>query len=911
MTREQEFRRRWYEAHRERFLADEEEYQQAKTKADQFPASAPEALGLLEDLARTGDLESFKERTQAWAVKPTTLGFKGTIGQMMLNIFVNRADEPERVARLLVDSLTVPASDDEAVAKLGALAEYSKSIKRGATPAPTNVPFVASYFWGLAEHGRWPVIWPSAATFVEFLTGANLPSDPPDRYRTFLRQVREVSSDNQEFEMTAIWWDREWPVFLDEVLMERAAFGHSGDASTEALEDNARALVRIAKNWGESLVEEVSEALGHELAYKAPSSLEWKPGVPRGDVWIDWYSERVPGMGMRVWINRQGAAVALRPGLIRKGWRVEVAPLFESADYAGCRVLGGESSMIGENVGLGGINWAEFVYGRWFQREEISEVDLASTIVDVATLLKPMYDEMLSLALGQAHDPLEPIVKQYLAESGYPTSEDEDHRAKREEFAALLAPEVRFGRESLRDIWQSGRFGGTGSMSILNRSLNEADEQEFDRMVDAIRYLCWGDEPDAERIDRMLDPEDLKTKGLGESVIMKLLAITHPETFIPAFPYHGAKGKGLMIHCLGLEEPTGSPGEMQVRANQILRDRVEPFFPDDPWGMSKFLYWYLDRNDKGSELDKLAGELLIDRSFLEDIEELLKDKRQVILYGPPGTGKTYLAREFAKTLAPDRYTIVQFHPSSSYEDFFEGYRPDEGRDGSLTYGLKHGPLARLADRARSSPDQTHIMIIDEINRANLPKVLGELLYLLEYRDEKVQTLYRPDDGFALPPNLWFIGTMNTADRSIALVDAALRRRFHFVPFFPDRWPIEDLLQRWLEAKGEPTWVAELVAQVNDELKDELGGSHLLLGPSYFMKENLDEQAVRRIWEYNIEPFIEDQFFDNHEQIDKFRFKTALQRYRKESGVEETEELAVEESEVSDSDDDADSDGEMQ
>ncbi len=98
------------------------------------------------------------------------------------------------------------------------------------------------------------------------------------------------------------------------------------------------------------------------------------------------------------------------------------------------------------------------------------------------------------------------------------------------------------------------------------------------------------------------------------------------------------------------------------------------------------------------------------------------------------------------------------------------------------------------------------MIIDEINRANLPKVFGELLFLLEYRAHSVKTLYRPDEGFELPPNLWFIGTMNTADRSIALVDAALRRRFHFVPFFPHDGPMKGLLRRWLEAHDGPVWV---------------------------------------------------------------------------------------------------------
>ena len=906
MTREQEFRRRWYEAHRGRFVADEQEYQQAKARSDTFPASAAEALGLLADLARTGDLESFKKRTQAWAAKPTTLGFNGTIDQMTLNIFVNRADEPDRIARLLAESLRVPTSDDEAHAKLAALADYSKSIKRGSTPALVNVAFVASYFWGLADHERWPVIWPSAVDFVQFLTGETLPSEPPERYQEFLNRVREVASDNQEFEMTAKWWDTVWPVFFDEVLLERAVFGQNADGPAEELEVNARVLVSVAENWGESLVEEVSEALGHELAYATPQ-LEWKPGRARGDVWVDWYSKRLRGLGMRVWINNRGAAVALRLGSIRKGWRKEVAPLFESADYLECRVLGGVSSMIGDDVGLGGTNWAEFVYGRWFEREEFAEVDLAATVVEVAALLKPLYDELLSLGLGDEadSDPLERFVEQYLAESGYPTPTDEKHKAKRQEFRALLARDVPFELKRQGRIWKTPEYGNPGSMPEINRSFKGADREERERMVDAIHYLCWGEDPDSERIDRMLTDQDRRISGLGESVIMKFLAITDPETYLPVFPYNGPKGKGRLIQLLELEEPTGSKGEIQVASNQAIRDRVEKFFPDDPWGMSRFLYWYLERNDEEAEDDRdalgeLAKELLIDRSFFEDIQALLEQKRQLILYGPPGTGKTFLAREFAKTLAPEHYAIVQFHPSSSYEDFFEGYRPEEGADGSLTYRLKPGPLARMADKARANPDQTHIMIIDEINRANLPKVLGELLYLFEYRDEPVQTLYRPDDGFVLPHNLWFVGTMNTADRSIALVDAALRRRFHFVPFFPNRPPIEDLLEHWLEAKGEPAWVAELVAQVNDELKDELGGSHLLLGPSYFMQRNLDEEALRRIWEYNIEPFIEDQFFGDQEQIDMFRFNEVIKRYREESVVEETAESAVETQEIADS-----------
>ncbi len=288
----------------------------------------------------------------------------------------------------------------------------------------------------------------------------------------------------------------------------------------------------------------------------------------------------------------------------------------------------------------------------------------------------------------------------------------------------------------------------------------------------------------------------------------------------------------------------------------------------------------LSEDDGSDSLDNLADELLVDREFLDDILELLEDKGQVIFYGPPGTGKTYFARKLAEALVSESEDrpIVQFHPSTSYEDFFEGYRPVTDDHGQLSYDLKPGPLARLAAAAQAAPERRHIMIIDEINRANLPKVLGELLFLLEYRGTPVSTLYRPDEPFVLPENLWFIGTMNTADRSIALIDAALRRRFHFIGFFPEQGRMSGILDRWLEREGENRWVGELVRQVNEELELELGGPHLQLGASHFMKPGVDKNVLRRIWEYNIEPFIEDQFFGDQDRIDRFRFQEVWDRF---------------------------------
>jgi len=274
---------------------------------------------------------------------------------------------------------------------------------------------------------------------------------------------------------------------------------------------------------------------------------------------------------------------------------------------------------------------------------------------------------------------------------------------------------------------------------------------------------------------------------------------------------------------------------------------------------------YNDKNN--SSVLSLGEDLLFDpTNFFVEVEELLDDRPQAIFYGPPGTGKTWAALKLAEVLAGDesRIKLVQFHPSYAYEDFIEGWRPTE--DGS--FNITDGPLKRMAADAAANTDDTFVLVIDEINRANLSKVLGELFFLLEYRDRSI-TLQYSDTEFQLPENLKIIGTMNTADRSIALVDAALRRRFHFHGFFPDREPIQGLLRRWLDAQGKTDllWVADLIDAANNKLDER----DLAIGPSHFMKADLDEDKVQMVWKRSIMPYIEDHYFDDPDQATEFTY----------------------------------------
>ena len=469
------------------------------------------------------------------------------------------------------------------------------------------------------------------------------------------------------------------------------------------------------------------------------------------------------------------------------------------------------------------------------------------------------YDEICSLL--QADSEMKAILASKLTDSCY---EDNELRTLTADFGFYISRKYNDKANNVQtQIWWPTKVEYDPGLSIQdwNDLLDDTDVFNTNSLKIVKNLMAFGGEATCKQL-ALKYGENINFYNAGSTALAKRVADKTHCTLMKAYD---GNTMWWPILYVGKNAETHETGSFVWKIRDELREALKQKGLVD--------ISIDDNNTNGTNIDEqytkadFLAEVYMTEAKYNRLVNVLKCKKNIILQGVPGVGKTFAAKRLAYALIGEkdreRVEFVQFHQNYAYEDFMMGYKPNEDGGFEMQYGIFY----RFCKKAENNPDKDYFFIIDEINRGNMSKIFGELLMLIEkdYRGNSIKLAYQ-NLSFSVPENIYIIGMMNTADRSLAMIDYALRRRFSFVDMEPG-----------FETEGFKNYQAQLandrfdaliqkIQELNEEITaDPSLGKEFCIGHSYFCGMDTDKceiQLLQDIIDYDILPMLREYWFDD-------------------------------------------------